>query len=201
MGGVSGVSADYDASDTDSSSDRAAASLSWQSALADAGTGTGDEVGSETTATVVQNTTQSATSGGPQASSASSAPAQPPQPEPQGYVYHQSTGELTHDGQYVATGHSGAVGQGRDNPDMEGVQNVGPVPRGDYTVGPQFNSPNTGPGAERLTPQPGTDTHGRTDLEIHGGRRDGNPDDSEGCIILPPSVRHQLAGQTLHVVP
>ena len=70
-------------------------------------------------------------------------------------VYSLSTCKLTLNGETLAQGYSGA-GPGKNNPDMQSSQGVGPIPEGKYTVGRQFNSTRTGPGAMRLTPIPGT---------------------------------------------
>ena len=123
--------------------------------------------------------------------------------QPKGWVYHQSTGELTRDGQHVAGGYSG-IDAGRNNPAMETSRDTGPIPQGTYTMGRQFHSTVTGPGAMRLTPNPGTQTYGRTDLEIHGDSRSHPGQASHGCIILPRDARDRLNASpdnTLRVVP
>jgi hypothetical protein len=43
------------------------------------------------------------------------------------WTYAQKTGELQQDGKNVATGYSGA-GPGKNNPEMENIRNVGPIP-------------------------------------------------------------------------
>ena len=116
-----------------------------------------------------------------------------------GWVYRQSTGELTYNGQHVATGFSGAD-EGKNNPDMQGVENVGPIPQGRYSIGPQHYSPKVGPGAMNLTPLPGTATYGRTLFRIHGDSRDAPGTGSEGCIVLPPNIRSQLARSPDHTL-
>jgi hypothetical protein len=56
------------------------------------------------------------------------------QDQPAGWVYSQSTDEMTLDGQHVVTGYSGA-GPGRNNPAMQASQGQGPIPQGSYSVG------------------------------------------------------------------
>ena len=144
-----------------------------------------------------------APAGSAPASAAPTPAAAAPQAGADGWVYHQRTGELTHNGQHVATGYSGS-GAGQNNPDTQSTPNVGPVPQGDYTIGHQFNSHATGPGAMRLTPQAGTATYGRSDFEVHGDSTRHPGQASQGCIILPPGVRHEMATSgdtTLHVQP
>lgn len=120
-----------------------------------------------------------------------------------GWVYSQSTGRLTHDGQDVATGYSGA-GIGRNNSALQSHPDVGPVPLGRWSVSQPFNSARTGPGAMRLSPLPGTQTYGRSNLEIHGDSIRHPGAASTGCIILPQDVRRQIghsADRTLRVIP
>lgn len=70
----------------------------------------------------------------------------------QAWRYAQKTGELQQDEQHVATGYSGA-GEGKNNPGMQSVRNVGPIPQGDWViVGPPVNTPEHGPCVLRLTP-------------------------------------------------
>lgn len=45
----------------------------------------------------------------------------------QAWTCAQKTGELQQDGEHVATGYSGA-GEGKNNPKMQSVRNVGPIP-------------------------------------------------------------------------
>ena len=66
---------------------------------------------------------------------------------------------------------------------------AGPILQGRYTVGRQFHSSVTGPGAMRLAPNPGTQTYGRKDFEMHGDSIRHPGEASEGCIIMPPAVR------------
>lgn len=120
------------------------------------------------------------------------------------WVYNQSTGELSHNGVVVATGYSGAglIGTtGRNNPAMEATPDAGPIPAGQWDIGPAANSPNTGPNTITLTPT-GHNAHGRTNFRVHGNNPTNNA--SHGCIIMPPAVRQQIinsADTVLNVVP
>lgn len=122
------------------------------------------------------------------------------------WEFSQRTGQWTHiddatgNRTVVGNGYSG-TGAGRNNPAMEAVPNVGPTPRGDYNIGDARNSPNTGRMTLAITPRPGTDTHGRTLLRIHGDNAD--HDASEGCAIAPYNVRRMINDsddRVLHVV-
>lgn len=49
------------------------------------------------------------------------------------WVYEQSTGNLSHNGRYVAKGYAGK-GAGKNNAQMEGTPDTGPLPRGKYSI-------------------------------------------------------------------
>ena len=108
------------------------------------------------------------------------------------WLYIQTTGELIRNGQTAGTGYSGngmTPATGRNNPALEFIRNVGPIPAGRYEIGPAHNSPNTGPKTMNLTPV-GHDAYLRTDFRMHGNNATNNA--SEGCIIMPPDVRQQV---------
>lgn len=109
--------------------------------------------------------------------------------------WHQGSGELWRDDRMYATGYSG-YGEGKNNPALQGVPNVGPIPRGSYTIGPPeavtVPGPH-GPFVLRLTPLPGTDTEGRDGFLIHGDSTEHPGGASHGCVILPRLVREQIA--------
>lgn len=124
------------------------------------------------------------------------------------WEYSQSTRRLTHvDGSgrvtNAGTGYSGN-GEGLNNPAMQHVLNVGPIPQGTYDIGQQRDSPNTGRGILPLTPQAGTDTYGRDSFQIHGDNSQGNQSASRGCMIFNRNVRDQISNSgdnVLRVVP
>jgi len=92
-------------------------------------------------------------------------------------------------------------GEGLNNPDMEGVKEVGPIPRGEWEINtkdisdpgkardwfrnlkiPLVRTPlgDWGDWRVRILPREGTDTKGRTDPFLHGGSKPG----SRGCIDI-----------------
>lgn len=98
------------------------------------------------------------------------------------WIYRQSTGLLTApDGKPLATGYSG-TGVGRNEPDMESVRNIGPIPCGRYVIGRARVSIDLGPVVMDLDPIPPTETYGRSLFRIHGNNAQN--DASRGCIIL-----------------
>lgn len=112
-------------------------------------------------------------------------------------TYKQSTGEMfAADGTLLGTGHAGN-GAGRNNPTMQWTHNVGPLPVGRYTVGLFATHAQLGPWSAPLIPVPAPAPNtpyswlgGRGGFYIHG------PEFSEGCIVLPITVRQQIAGGT-----
>jgi hypothetical protein len=106
------------------------------------------------------------------------------------WYYSQRTGQLKQSGLAVATGYSGS-GVGRNNPEMQHVPNVGPIPRGEYRIEKPQNSARTGPHAMALSPM-GHKALGRSAFQIHGDNRTHTA--STGCIILPRDVRERISG-------
>lgn len=121
------------------------------------------------------------------------------------WTYHQSTGQLYHNGTLVGTGYSGAgssTQSGRNNPAMQGVANQGPIPQGQWHIGEAYDDDNLGPTVLALTPTAGTNAFNRTAFRIHGNNSTNNA--SHGCIILGPNIRHQISDSgdsLLNVVP
>ena len=108
------------------------------------------------------------------------------------WAYSQTTGELQQDGKHVAKGYSG-FGPGKNNPEMEQVHNVGPISAGDWKiVGPPVNTEAHGPFVLRLEPAPETQTFGRAGFLVHGDSKEFPGSASQGCVILPRSVREQV---------
>ena len=123
------------------------------------------------------------------------------------WIYSQSTGGLSRiDGGVsnpVATGYAGN-GSNLNNPAGQSQPNSGPVPQGDYSIGPQRNSPNTGRGIMDLIPYPTNNMFGRSAFQIHGDNSRGDQSASNGCMILPRNIRDLIGGSgdnRLTVVP
>lgn len=110
----------------------------------------------------------------------------------QAWTYAQKTGDLEQDGRHVATGYSG-TGDGKNNPNMQDVRNVGPIPEGDWTIGgPPINTENHGPYVLLLNPTAETETFGRSGFLMHGDSKEHPGGASEGCVILPRAVREKV---------
>jgi hypothetical protein len=108
------------------------------------------------------------------------------------WTYAQHSGELQQDGTPVAAGYSGAK-EGKNNPALESVPNVGPIPCGRWTItGPPVDTHDHGPYVLRLDPAAETQTHARTGFLMHGDSRANPGTASHGCIILPWAIREQV---------
>ncbi|HVS39724.1 MAG TPA: tlde1 domain-containing protein [Gemmataceae bacterium] len=110
------------------------------------------------------------------------------------YVYEQTTGNLYlvagADRTLLGTGYSG-TGDGRNNPDLQGTRNVGPIPQGLWRIGDAHDSQKTGKLVMDLTPV-GHDALGRSDFQMHGDNAKTH-DASHGCIVMDRSVREKIA--------
>lgn len=109
------------------------------------------------------------------------------------WSYSQTSGQLNWNSVYIGTGYAGAglsAETGRNNPAMQNVPNQGPIPTGQYQIGPAYNHPHKGPTCMNLTPV-GHNALGRSGFMIHGNNVQN--DASQGCIILGPQIRQQIA--------
>jgi len=100
-----------------------------------------------------------------------------------------------------AGGNCGRNPEGKNNPDMENIPQVGPLPRGIYTLCDPVEYSPLGPYAIPLTPDPANEMFGRSDFYVHGDTTPGG-NASEGCIILPRTAREALknSGDQIQVI-
>lgn len=107
------------------------------------------------------------------------------------WTYEQATGRLLQDEGLIALGYSGK-GEGKNNPDLQNVQCVGPAPRGKYTIGTPVDTVTHGPYVLPLTPNVDNDMCGRSHFLIHGDsvREPGTA--SEGCLIFGRATREKI---------
>lgn len=103
-------------------------------------------------------------------------------------TYEQSTGLWkSEDGRVLAQCYSGA-GEGKNNPDLEQVIDVGPVPVGWYTLQePEYTEPGEmsphGPYVVPLKPDTGNTMFHRGGFLVHGDNVHAPGTGSEGCVI------------------
>lgn len=108
------------------------------------------------------------------------------------WVWRQRTGELLQrltDGLYsdvIGTGYSG-MGDGISDPSKQCFQDIGPIPRGGYSIGDPADDPTslTLP----LIPDPSNAMCNRSGFLIHGDSTQAPGWASRGCIILPSDIR------------
>jgi type VI secretion system (T6SS) effector TldE1-like protein len=124
------------------------------------------------------------------------------------FVYIQSNGKLYYQGpgytNFIGKGYSG-YGAHRDNPESQCAQDLGPIPRGDWTMSnlEDFvtSSGQIIPDCIRLTPAEGTNTCNRSGFWIHGGNSSATS--SQGCIVLTKAERLMIGNnpdKTLRVI-
>ena len=91
------------------------------------------------------------------------------------------------------TGQSWTVYSGRgiglNNPGLERLPNVGPIPRGLWTIKWIGTGEQTGPVTWVLQPDAATETFGRDDFDCHGDNVERDHTASEGCIVAPHDCR------------
>jgi len=118
------------------------------------------------------------------------------------WEYGQRSGEWVLGGIVRAIGYSGApptwgdggVRQdGRNNPDMQEVAGVGPIPRGAWAMVEMVeNHPTLGAYCIRLEPMPGTETFGRDHFWVHGESVTKRPHySSHGCPVVPGAEKRR----------
>lgn len=80
---------------------------------------------------------------------------------------------------------SAGKGSGRNNPSLEDVRSIGPLPRGEYVIREERHARFAAP-SFRLVPHPKNRMHGRDGFFIHGGTN------SAGCILMRYSDRCEV---------
>ena len=113
------------------------------------------------------------------------------------WKYESSTGRLiSPDGELVATGYAGGNcgenPEGKNNPAMQDVQAIGPLPEGTYTYTEHIDHPKLGPFAIILIPDEGNEMYGRSAFRMHGDSVSHPGCASEGCIIMPRAIRERV---------
>lgn len=113
------------------------------------------------------------------------------------WLWEQSTGKLYNDaGELIAIGYAGGDKGTRpeavNNPEYEASEGVGPLPRGTYTICPPRDGGHLGPYVLDLTPDDSNQMYGRSLFRIHGDNAQVNRSASDGCIILPRTIRTEV---------
>lgn len=114
------------------------------------------------------------------------------------FLFESSTGKLFDtDGGLIETGYSGGnKGQNKEginNPEMQNLHDIGPLPEGIYTRGTPVEGTHLGPLAIPLTPDSTNTMYGRSGFYIHGDVIGAPGTASDGCIIMSHATRTLLA--------
>lgn len=116
------------------------------------------------------------------------------------WIYSQSDGRTFRpDGTLACIGYSGFE-SGKNNPALEGVIGVGPLPRGTYTIQNPHESDRTGPLTLDLVPDPATRAHilalnrQPDSFKDHGDNL--SHDASHGCVVTPHAIRVEMRNST-----
>ena len=125
------------------------------------------------------------------------------------WIYRQSTGELTNPGlpngisAWKCVGYAGRY-PGLNNPAMQDVQDVGPLPQGTYRMADLIDSSRTGLSTIILVADPGNEMFGRSGFRIHGDNPQHNHTASDGCIVAGIAVTRKAiwesGDRTLEVI-
>ena len=120
------------------------------------------------------------------------------------WTYEQSTGILR-DAKWghVSSGYAGR-GDGKNNPAMQHVKNVGPLPTGLYHIEKAITHQRLGPLSLLLMPDIGNVMLGRYGFYIHGDSLEAPGEASEGCIVLGRAARavvNESNDRWLSVIP
>jgi hypothetical protein len=112
------------------------------------------------------------------------------------WVWVQSEGRLFRDGRLISYGYSGK-GRGKNNPALQSIAGVGPIPTGRWRIGAPYKSERVGPFTLPLYAEDGgeLDRHeatGRSAFRMHGDSIKAPGTASKGCIILPRAVREAV---------
>lgn len=109
------------------------------------------------------------------------------------WLFNISAGILSQDGIVLDRDvYSGTFPEGFNDPAKTAVEDVGPIPEGDYDfVGQPFTDAEHGPYVLRIVPRPGTVVFGRSGFLLHG--KPVPPADirsgSKGCLCASLQTR------------
>lgn len=108
------------------------------------------------------------------------------------WVYKQTTGQLWRNAVLIGLGYSGYP-PGKNRPEFQQVHDVGPIPQGEWDIGPPHDTQTHGPHVMSLTPSQETETWGRSNFLIHGDSILSPGLASRGCVILARHIRDEIS--------
>lgn len=110
------------------------------------------------------------------------------------WTYSQSAGRISRESDPAAYPlcYSGC-GPGKNNPQLQGAHNVGPIPQGQYTIGePVLKTATHGPYVLPLTPSPNNVMWGRSGFLMHSDSQSHPGEASQGCVVCAQSLRREI---------
>jgi hypothetical protein len=117
------------------------------------------------------------------------------------FTYEQATGNMfrVENGarDLIGTGYSGSeADNGKNNPHAQCERDIGPLPRGAYTIGAPVMGPS--PFSLPLDPAPANEMCGRSGFLVHGDSIAHPGTASQGCIILSRPIREAIAASGIN---
>lgn len=121
------------------------------------------------------------------------------------WTFEQSTGKVYQDGgQSLAIGYAGGNcgkhPEGKNNPAMQDVPDIGPIPQGLWGISAPHDHPKLGKYAMALTPMTDTNTFGRSGFYMHGDSIPHPGEASDGCPVVPKFARERVWESGDHVL-
>lgn len=109
------------------------------------------------------------------------------------WMYSQSAGRIWREGDPAVYPlcYSGKNG-GKNNPALQSMHNVGPIPQGVYGIGPPQDTKTHGPYVLPLIPKKGNVMWGRSGFLMHSDSVSHPGQASEGCIVCARSTRVEI---------
>ena len=102
--------------------------------------------------------------------------------------YEQISGKLFDEDTLIGIGWAGHL-EGKNNPAMQSVKGIGPLPVGNYTIGDPVDGTHLGPTAFPLVPDPTNNMYGRSGFYLHAIAIEHPELSSDGCIVMSRNVR------------
>lgn len=105
-------------------------------------------------------------------------------------------------GRIIGIGYAGR-GVGKNNPLMQDVKGIGPLPCGRYTIQAPHDHAVVGKYAMALIPDPTNDMYQRNSFYLHGDDVENPGSASHGCIVMSRAVREKVwtgVDHTLEVI-
>lgn len=114
------------------------------------------------------------------------------------WKYEQVSGKLfSQAGTCVAAGYSG-FGKGMNNPALQNIANVGPIPVGFYNILEPRDTEDHGPYVMPLEPFKENQMFGRSGFLCHGDSKEHPGMASHGCTIFPRVIRELVWNSADH---